>query len=181
MAHKWCGAKNRAGGKCRNASLPNGRCRFHGGLSTGPKVPNTRTNALKHGIYAKELLPGELSLYRSIILGNVEHEIRLTRIRLRRALIAENANTGTVELEEVITRDLVGEEGSARDEKSKVRDYNSIVDKLTQRIESLEKTRADLMKADAGDTDEDDNEPIGKIILEVVGAKSSHDHDRAAS
>jgi hypothetical protein len=42
-----CGAKTRAGGRCqqmpeRNPKLPelprNGRCRFHGGLSTGPRT-----------------------------------------------------------------------------------------------------------------------------------------------
>ena len=46
-----CGAKTRAGGRCRqmpepNARFPdmprNGRCRFHGGLSTGPKTLDGR-------------------------------------------------------------------------------------------------------------------------------------------
>lgn len=35
-----CGAKTRAGGKCRNKSEPGKRrCKFHGGKSTGPKTP----------------------------------------------------------------------------------------------------------------------------------------------
>jgi hypothetical protein len=179
MADK-CGAKTRAGGRCRKPKMPNGRCRFHGGMSTGPKVPNTRLNAFKLGLYSKQLLPEEVSIYRAIKLGNVDEELSLTRIRLRRALIAETAAAGNPELSEVITRDLVGVEGSARDEKSIVRDYSALIDKLTARIESLEKTRADLLKAAEGGDPDDDQVPIGKIILEVVSAKSSHDHDRAA-
>ncbi|MDW7774507.1 MAG: HGGxSTG domain-containing protein [Desulfobulbaceae bacterium] len=39
---KWliCGAKTRKGTPCKQRSLySNGRCRFHGGLSTGPRTP----------------------------------------------------------------------------------------------------------------------------------------------
>jgi hypothetical protein len=150
-------------------------------MSTGPKVPNTRLNAFKLGLYSKQLLPEEVAIYRAIKLGNVDEELSLTRIRLRRALIAETAADGEPELCEVITRDLIGAEGSKKDEKKIVRDYSALIDRLTQRIESLEKTRAELLKADAADPDDEDSVPIGRIILEVVSAKPSHDHDRAAS
>lgn len=41
-----CGAKNRQGGPCRNRDIyRNGRCRFHGGLSTGPKSVEGRAQA----------------------------------------------------------------------------------------------------------------------------------------
>ncbi len=33
-----CGAKTRAGAPCRNIPMKNGRCRMHGGGSTGPKT-----------------------------------------------------------------------------------------------------------------------------------------------
>jgi hypothetical protein len=33
-----CGARTRAGGLCRQPAMPNGRCRMHGGCSTGPKT-----------------------------------------------------------------------------------------------------------------------------------------------
>jgi hypothetical protein len=33
-----CGAKTRAGLPCRAAAMPNGRCRMHGGPSTGPRT-----------------------------------------------------------------------------------------------------------------------------------------------
>ena len=38
-----CGAHARSTGEpCRAKALPNGRCRNHGGLSTGPKTPEGR-------------------------------------------------------------------------------------------------------------------------------------------
>ena len=37
-----CGAKTRAGTPCRCLALRNGRCKLHGGMSTGPKTPEGR-------------------------------------------------------------------------------------------------------------------------------------------
>src|SRR5215472_8000860 len=35
-----CGARSKRTGKpCRGAAMPNGRCKFHGGKSTGPRTP----------------------------------------------------------------------------------------------------------------------------------------------
>jgi hypothetical protein len=53
-----CGAKTRRGTKCRCPAMRNGRCRLHGGLSTGPKTPEGRARcakaAWKHGRYSAE-------------------------------------------------------------------------------------------------------------------------------
>src|ERR1700680_1719965 len=50
-----CGAKNRRGLPCQCPGMPNGRCRLHCGLSTGPKTPEgierIRQARLKHGFY----------------------------------------------------------------------------------------------------------------------------------
>lgn len=35
-----CGAKTRSGASCRNIPMRNGRCRLHGGKSTGPRNPS---------------------------------------------------------------------------------------------------------------------------------------------
>lgn len=44
-----CGARNRRGHPCRQRELfPNGRCRFHGGLSTGPKTTEGRVRSLSN-------------------------------------------------------------------------------------------------------------------------------------
>jgi len=55
-----CGAKTRKGMPCRAPSMKNGRCRLHGGKSTGPKSPEgierIRQAHLKHGEYTKEAI-----------------------------------------------------------------------------------------------------------------------------
>ncbi len=52
-----CGAKAKSTGEpCQGPAMANGRCRLHGGLSTGPKTEEgkakVRVAATKHGMYA---------------------------------------------------------------------------------------------------------------------------------
>jgi hypothetical protein len=51
-----CGAKTRGGGPCQCPAMRNGRCRLHGGLSTGPKtcegIERIRQAVTKHGNYS---------------------------------------------------------------------------------------------------------------------------------
>ena len=51
-----CGAKTRKGTPCRSAAMKNGRCRMHGGMSTGPRTPEgierIRAARTKHGRYS---------------------------------------------------------------------------------------------------------------------------------
>ena len=41
-----CGAKTRRGTMCVATAMKNGRCKNHGGLSTGPKTPEGKAKAL---------------------------------------------------------------------------------------------------------------------------------------
>ncbi len=41
-----CGAKTRRRTPCQRKALRNGRCRNHGGMSTGPRTPEGRLRAL---------------------------------------------------------------------------------------------------------------------------------------
>ena len=44
-----CGAIKRGGQPCRSTTLcANGRCKFHGGRSTGPRTPEGRAKALEN-------------------------------------------------------------------------------------------------------------------------------------
>ena len=52
LESRRCGAKTRKGTPCRSPAMPNGRCRMHGGKSTG--APRGNKNALKHGSYTAE-------------------------------------------------------------------------------------------------------------------------------
>jgi len=61
---KRCGAKTRSGGKCKNWAMANGRCRMHGGKSTGP--PKKNKNSMKHGLFAKYLPEETLEIMDSI-------------------------------------------------------------------------------------------------------------------
>lgn len=48
---KRCGAKTRTGKPCKNGAMDNGRCRMHGGKSTG--APKRNQNSKKHGFFSK--------------------------------------------------------------------------------------------------------------------------------
>ena len=67
-----CGAKTRSGNACQGPAMPNGRCRLHGGLSTGPKtaegINRIHKAVTKHGRYsAATMLRRER--YRQVLLG----------------------------------------------------------------------------------------------------------------
>ena len=48
-----CGARTRPGHPCGHYAMKNGRCRYHGGKSTGAKNPH---RPIKHGRYTKEAI-----------------------------------------------------------------------------------------------------------------------------
>jgi hypothetical protein len=60
LAAARCGAKTRAGCCCRQPAMANGRCRFHGGKSTGPRSEagraRARSNRLVHGLRSAEII-----------------------------------------------------------------------------------------------------------------------------
>ena len=54
-----CGARSKRTGKpCRGAAMPNGRCKLHGGKSTGPRtaegLARSRRANWKHGHFSRE-------------------------------------------------------------------------------------------------------------------------------
>jgi hypothetical protein len=77
-----CGAKTRRGDFCRAPAMINGRCRMHGGKSTG--APKGNQNALKHGRYTAEAL------------AECKSVGELLRV-VREALSALDAQSSTVE------------------------------------------------------------------------------------
>ena len=95
LAGKMCGARIKnptTHPYCRQGPAPGQtggmphRCRRHGGCGGPP--PGTR-NALKHGIYSEILLPGEEELYEELSVGDLDHVIKITTLRLFRAFKAE--------------------------------------------------------------------------------------------
>jgi hypothetical protein len=68
-----CGARSkRTGEPCRGAAMRNGRCKLHGGKSTGPRTPEglerSRRANWKHGYYSREAKT-ERSRLRAAILA----------------------------------------------------------------------------------------------------------------
>ncbi len=53
-----CGAKTHTGNPCQAPAMSNGRCRMHGGASTGPRTPEGRARIsaanTTHGFYTAE-------------------------------------------------------------------------------------------------------------------------------
>ena len=53
------GARTRAGGSCQRPAMSNGRCRMHGGASTGPRTAGGLQRIVKartvHGAYSAEM------------------------------------------------------------------------------------------------------------------------------
>lgn len=65
----------------------NGRCKHHGGLSTGAVTPNVRRNALKHGLYARRLENSfkeeDRATFRNMPIGtDLSTEIQLWRMKI---------------------------------------------------------------------------------------------------
>jgi len=93
-----CGATGRQTGKpCTLAAgfgtdhVGNGRCKLHGGKSTGPKTPEgkakTAQNGRLHGLYAAVLSPAEREIFESLNSGerkvaDLELEIAILKAKI---------------------------------------------------------------------------------------------------
>lgn len=163
--------------------MANGRCKRHGGKSTGPKNPKpglmigAENGAYTHGIYTKFFRTEEKALIDegAIRLGQVDDELRVMRIRLKRTLEARekweaecrgeidgsDEATALVLVETEEGEKPFGAEATPSEFESKKRrlpDFDKIIDTTLARIESLEKTRKELLKS--GEDDEPDpNDP----------------------
>ncbi|OCG66619.1 hypothetical protein A9G41_12305 [Gilliamella sp. Nev5-1] len=133
--------------------MTNGRCRMHGGKSTG--APKGNKNNLKAGgIYSQFFTAEERQISAELELGSLDDELRLTKIRLMRALKAEaeqQERLDELELDSysespAIISGFPDNDEIVRVKQFKRRDYVSIIDRLTARIESLEMRRASLVQ-----------------------------------
>jgi hypothetical protein len=107
-----CGAKNRRGTPCQCPAMPNGRCRLHGGLSTGAKTPEgierIRQARLKHGWYTKRAKG--MRAQRSTCLRSLRELIRALEATARKA----DAGVPHVRLSSVDSRGVWGPSGAAK-------------------------------------------------------------------
>lgn len=86
---KQCGAHARStGDPCKAKALPNGRCKLHGGMSTGPKTPEGRQAigaATKARMAAGQLAKAQEGRRRWLDAGGREYLSLLTKRRAVRA------------------------------------------------------------------------------------------------
>jgi len=165
MEQKRCGAKTKSGKACKKTALKNGRCRLHGGKSTGPKDRAKHSeslkgnkNALKHGLYETiwlDTLTGEeQELYHQVSTDRnvqVDSEYRLSELRIRRMLIRiqqeeqkDKPDVAEIRaIEDAITKvqmnvaALIRENGKLRDMQKQKSDGS-----LDQLVEILEQARS---------------------------------------
>lgn len=129
-----CGAQTRSGKPCSNIfTLPNGRCRMHGG--TNPGAPKGNQRARTHGIYSKHITPEEEADLALIDLETLDDVLAVTRVLLLRVLAAEAAAAGKPELYSV-TRIFETPKGN-KVVTERVRDFMPIMLRMIARIERL--------------------------------------------
>lgn len=160
-----CGAKTRSGNPCKAYSLGrNGRCKMHGGTNPGPPLGNK--NAVKHGIYSEVMEAEDRAVYDRIETGSLDEEIRMTRVRLRRALqqqvfydAAKSSGASVtelrdkLELSEIVTVSINGE-AAQTSVKRVLRDFRREINTLTRTIADLEMKAMTLGTANPGNADE---------------------------
>ena len=65
-----CGARTRSGTPCKGPAMANGRCRMHGGPSTGPRTPEgierIRSSRWKHGRFSKSAVASRREMRETI-------------------------------------------------------------------------------------------------------------------
>ena len=173
-----CGAKTRSGAPCRSKRMPNGRCRMHGG-----STPTTNKNAVTHGFYCDALQPEERILWERVAIGSVDDEIKLMKVKLHR-LVRLSGSSDVADLIdsalEVAHKHDTHPSIGAFDKteiKVKAARYGDLIIQALDQIRKLELARKELNKTE--DAPPVQPGPVSKIIVEVVGANTAHDHDRA--
>ncbi|WP_283842726.1 HGGxSTG domain-containing protein [Burkholderia pyrrocinia] len=172
-----CGAKTRSGTPCQAPAVKGKtRCRQHGGSLPG--APATNQRAKKHGIYGTHFTPDEIAELDDIRarVGSLDAEIELMRMRIRRALNAEaraavNEHNG-LELQKFVDKQATEFTAGPEHVYERV-DYNAHIERLVRRIESLERTRAELLEAEAKrrENEDPDGDEAPRWEITIVSGK----------
>lgn len=152
-----CDAKKKDGTLCQRPRIKGtGKCRLHGGIT----ITKGNDFAIQPtSVYTQYLPEHEREAYFKMPIGTVDDELRLMRIRLARCMKGEqeqidrevaNGADAALDLESRIdtTSTVAGVSVSRTHRKY---DYKAIINTTLGRIESLEKTRAELARLAKGD------------------------------
>ena len=156
---RQCGAARSTGGYCKQSPVPGQtgglphRCKHHGGASTG--APEGNDNAFKHGVYSALIKPGEEELFEGMKAGDLEHDIKITKLRLYRALMAKAKQEddlsvlGVSEQQDALVLDQVFQESGKGGKKVSVTkkrvDFDRNINMIINQLCKLENQRTQTM------------------------------------
>ncbi|CAK7070048.1 MAG: hypothetical protein KER_03075 [Kerstersia gyiorum] len=171
-----CGAKTRSGLPCKNRAMVNGRCRMHGGKATETHKGNQ--NARTHGIFSSLLSEEERGVWDQVQVDSVDDEIRMQTIRLIRAMKREIGEEELVLMDRsespAVLFGVPDYENLVKSETFRLRDWGPVVDRIQARIESLKRTRLEILK----NTPEGDDEI--ESVQVVIERRSARKRDADA-
>jgi hypothetical protein len=150
---------------------------MHGGKNTG--APAGNQNARQHGIYSAALTADEAGIFDTIVVGELDQEIKIAKLQLLRALNAQNVAAGKPELDEYTRHTGRGSKGKSREEKHRTRNYTDAIQKILGRIGDLEVKRATLLEVGRGGGD--DTPTPDSVRVSVQDATMTADEIAAAN
>lgn len=184
-----CGAKTRSGAPCKGYPMANGRCRMHGGKSTGARdaARPGNTNATKHGFYSDALQPDEFILWQRVEIGSLDDEIRLMRVKLHRLVrlsgsadVADLVDSAIEVAQKMDTHPKVGSFDKS-EIKVKAPRYGELIIQAIEQIRKLELARVDMAEAAHAAKEREEgvksDEPITEFRVTVVTPENYRPHD----
>ncbi|MFB5193059.1 HGGxSTG domain-containing protein [Alicyclobacillus fastidiosus] len=172
---KTCGAKTRSGDPCKNAPMANGRCRMHGGKSTGPPPEKMKGN--KNAVVTGERETiwrfsdderSWLSYVDRDVLIQLDHEIDLVTVRERRMLQRIDELTAGNEMGPVSVDRSRGEDanGQSRHETLHAEAKLERIQRIEEALTRVQNTKIKLLQAKfdvLSRIDKDDEETRGVL------------------
>lgn len=152
-ASNLCGAKTRSGEPCKNKAMANGRCRMHGGKSTGapPAKLKKNTNSKKHGLFAKYLPQETMEIMNDIesmgpadiLWMNIKMQFA-SIIRAQQIMFVEDINDRTETLKKLKVENIETREGHTQIPIEKEYEIEQAWNKQATFMQSLSRSMAEL-------------------------------------
>lgn len=160
-AGRQCGSpKAHAPGYCRSAPIGDGqiprRCKRHGGDGSGAPIGNA--NAATHGMYRSGMTAEEWEIFQNLDAMDLSQEIKITKVRLRRAIALELAQQLLLESSDADDREqalvlhervrtMSAKEGLTLKAVRRTTDYGRAVHRMVGQLAKLHARQVDAERA----------------------------------
>lgn len=140
----YCGAKTRSGKPCKNRAMQNGRCRMHGGKSTGAPSEKMKKNknSTTHGLFSR-YLPEETMRIMDNIDSIPPQDILWTNIKMQFASIIRAQQIMYVDNKDDMTKEIKKHKESMESEEIEY-EIQFAWDKQATFMNSLSRSMAEL-------------------------------------